>query len=202
MRPQLNSDTLGGLDARAMDTSSREAKAEWRQQQRSSARAAFPLSDDQLQQMFDWVDRHLETERCDHTLRFTLGWLSAAGLSGERTITWLREHGGYCDCEVIANAADHWEQNRGLGLEVPDGWAVTYSDPSLAGDDWEPKEDLLQLRHAGLNRLADLGWYVDHFRICILQDDFDGELLREVAVQDLESARSALRALLLRFGKP
>jgi len=122
-----------------------------------------------------------------------------AGLSSERTVEWLREHGGHCDCEVIANAAEHWEENRGLGLEVPDGWSVIYSDPSLAGDDWESKEDLLQLRHARLNRLADLGWYVDHFRIYILQDDFHGELLSDVRAKDAASARSALHALLTRF---
>lgn len=28
------------------------------------------------------------------------------------TIAWLKANGGYCDCEVVTNAADHWEQNR------------------------------------------------------------------------------------------
>jgi hypothetical protein len=27
-------------------------------------------------------------------------------------LAWLAENGGYCDCEVAGNAADHWEQNR------------------------------------------------------------------------------------------
>jgi hypothetical protein len=27
-------------------------------------------------------------------------------------IGWLTDNGGYCDCEVEGNAADHWEQNR------------------------------------------------------------------------------------------
>lgn len=87
-------------------------------------------------------------------------------------------------------------------MHVPDGWVVTYADPSLAGDDWERKEDLLQLRHAGLNRLADLGWYVDQFRICVFQGDFQGEFLGDVRVQDSESARSALHALLVQFANP
>jgi hypothetical protein len=155
-----------------------------------------------MQQLFEFVDRHLETERCDHSLRLTRSWLADAGLSSDRTVEWLRERGGHCDCEVVANAMEYWEENRGLGVEVPNGWAVIYSDPSLAGDDWEPKEDLLQLRHAGLNRLADLGWYGDHFRIYIMQDDFHGELLGDVLAQDPESARSALRALLARFANP
>jgi hypothetical protein len=182
-----------------MDTSSREAKAKWQAQQRILARAAFPLPDDQLQRLFDYVDAQLDLEPCDHTLRSTLGWLDDHGHSPTRTVDWLREHGGYCDCEVVANASDHWDQNRGLDVQVPDGWVVTYSDPSVAGDDREPKEDLLQLHHAGHNRIADLGWYIDHFRVRILQGDFNGELLAEVRVQDQQAALSALRSLLLRF---
>jgi Protein of unknown function (DUF2695) len=25
---------------------------------------------------------------------------------------WLENNGGFCDCEVILNARDHWEENR------------------------------------------------------------------------------------------
>jgi len=185
-----------------MDMSSKQAKAKWQAQQRVLARTAFPIADDQLQQLFEYVDSHLETERCDHSLRLTLGWFASTGQSSERTVEWLREHGGHCDCEVIANAAAHWDENRGLGVDIPEGWAVTYAEPSLAGDDWELKEDLLQLRHTRLNRLADLGWYVDQFRIHILQGDFQGEFLGDGCARDSASARAALGALLVRFGKP
>jgi hypothetical protein len=143
----------------------------------------------------------LEVEPCDdHTLRLTLGWLADHSHSSTRTLEWLGEHGGYCDCEVVVgNAFDHWEQNRGLGVQIPDGWVVTYADPSLAGDAWETQGGLLQLHDAGRNRIADLGWYIDYFRVLILQDDFDGEQLSEVRAQDQEAALSALRSLLLRF---
>jgi len=29
-----------------------------------------------------------------------------------RRLDWLKEHDGFCDCEVLANALDHWQQNR------------------------------------------------------------------------------------------
>ena len=182
-----------------MDASSREAKTKWQAQQRFLARAAFPLPDNELQQLFDHVDARLENDPCDHTLSLTTGWLADHGHANSRTVDWLREHGGHCDCEVVANALDHWDQNRGLGVQIPDGWAVTYADPSLAGGDWELKEDLLQLQHVGQNRLADLGWYVDHFRILVFQDSFDGERLADASVQDPKSALSTLRALMLQF---
>ncbi len=28
------------------------------------------------------------------------------GLDVERIVSWLRKHGGYCDCEVLANVED------------------------------------------------------------------------------------------------
>jgi hypothetical protein len=30
------------------------------------------------------------------------------GLAVEKTVPWLREQGGYCDCEVLANVEDRF----------------------------------------------------------------------------------------------
>jgi len=87
-------------------------------------------------------------------------------------------------------------------ISVPDGWTITYCDPTLASDDWEAKEDLLQLRHSGLDRLVDLGWYSDGFRIYVFQGDFQGTLLNERRARDVQTARSVLHALLLQFAQP
>lgn len=41
---------------------------------------------------------------CDHTLRRTKEFLSAAeGGDTTGSVAWLRERGGYCDCEVLMN---------------------------------------------------------------------------------------------------
>ncbi len=43
---------------------------------------------------------------------FAAEWLAANEQSVVEVLAWLNKHGGYCDCEVVANAADHWEQYR------------------------------------------------------------------------------------------
>lgn len=84
-------------------------------------------------------------------------------------------------------------------FEFPDGWRLTYADSSLGSGAWELKEDLLQLHHPGLGRLADVGWYRDHFRTVIFQGDFHGELLSEVRTTERESVLPMLRVLLEKF---
>jgi hypothetical protein len=59
-----------------------------------------------LKQLFDWVDAKLQDEGCDHTLRHSASFLRRRGIPEDEVIAWLEEEGGYCDCEVIANAED------------------------------------------------------------------------------------------------
>jgi hypothetical protein len=95
-----------------MDSADRNRKRAWKDEQRTSTRAAFPLQSDALEQLFTALDSALEQSGCDHTLRFTEQWLAANVPDREPTIAWLNNHGGFCDCEVIANVFDHCEQNR------------------------------------------------------------------------------------------
>ena len=85
---------------------------EWARTERVAARMKFPLPDHQLQALFAYVNEHLEGEGCDHSCRFMEGWLSNNGITADPVRTWLEENGGYCDCEVIANAVEAWENNR------------------------------------------------------------------------------------------
>lgn len=65
-----------------------------------------------LESLFESVDLKVKGQGCDHTLRFTEAWLSANEQPAEKVLIWLNEHGGFCDCEVLANALNFWEQNR------------------------------------------------------------------------------------------
>ena len=53
-----------------------------REEQRAKARAALPLSEDQLRALFDTLDRELRIEGCDRTLRLTRRFLEQQGLRG------------------------------------------------------------------------------------------------------------------------
>ena len=95
-----------------MDTGDRERKRAWKAQQRQLAQAAFPISSELLQAMFETVEAQVDENGCDHTLRFTNQWIADEQQPMDKIAPWLAQHGGFCDCEVIANAFDHWEQNR------------------------------------------------------------------------------------------
>ena len=95
-----------------MDEADRDRKRAWKSSERQTARAAFPLSDDLLEDLFAHVSAAVEQSGCDHTLRATEAWLASKKVDHDVVKNWLAENGGYCDCEVEANAADHWEQNR------------------------------------------------------------------------------------------
>ncbi len=88
--------------------SRKEKLHEWRSQQRAAARAKLPLSDAQMQAMFDMLDIELPRQGCNHTLRIVQEWTEAQGLSFEAVAAWCRENGGCCDCEVLANCEACW----------------------------------------------------------------------------------------------
>jgi hypothetical protein len=95
-----------------MDTSDRGRKKAWKLQQRKLAQDRFPIPDALLESLFQAVDTQVEDSGCDHTLRFTQAWIAEHKQPEAEILAWLREHGGFCDCEVLLNSVDHWEQNR------------------------------------------------------------------------------------------
>jgi hypothetical protein len=57
-----------------------------------------------LAQLGRYLEQRLDEEPCDHTLRHTKHWLSEQRLRNiPKILAGLRNHGGYCDCEVAAN---------------------------------------------------------------------------------------------------
>jgi hypothetical protein len=91
----------------------KEMLRQWKEDQRAAARAELPLPDEQLQALFDALDRKLAIRGCDHSRRLTRSFLEQRGLPVDEVFSWLDEHGGYCDCEVLFNVAEHWERCRG-----------------------------------------------------------------------------------------
>jgi hypothetical protein len=81
---------------------------ELKAKERSQFIASVPVPASAVRELFDYLDRG--DEPCDNTLSQTLGFLKERGLVEERVVPWLEEHGGYCDCEVLANVEDVWNQ--------------------------------------------------------------------------------------------
>jgi hypothetical protein len=75
----------------------RENEREWSELSRSP---------EQLAELRGYLDAELERAGCDHTLRDTRKWLAEMGIKNTgRVLDALRNRGGYCDCEVLANVA-------------------------------------------------------------------------------------------------
>jgi len=77
---------------------------------RAEEAARMPITKQQLKGLFDHLDGAL-IEGCDHTLRFTETYLRSQGLFEVTIFPWLKEYGGYCDCEVLANVEEHWGES-------------------------------------------------------------------------------------------
>ena len=67
------------------------------------------MSANQFKELFDYLDEQLEQEGCDDTLSLTESYLDKKGIEHKKVVGWLEENGGYCDCEVLANVEEKFE---------------------------------------------------------------------------------------------
>lgn len=71
-----------------------------------------PLPGPTLAALFDHLCAKIEEEGCDFTLRYSKAFLGEHTLDVDAVVVWLRESGGYCDCEVLANVPKGSEAPR------------------------------------------------------------------------------------------
>jgi hypothetical protein len=74
---------------------------------------------EQLSALFDWLDAEVAHRGCDHSLRLVREWCHQAAVDARPLELWLRENGGCCDCEALANAAQAFEE----ACREPGDWA-------------------------------------------------------------------------------
>lgn len=73
--------------------------------------SSLPMRIDNFKRLFDYLDNELRTLECvdDHTI--TRNYLTNIGIENtEEILVWLIDHDGYCDCEVLANVEEQFEQ--------------------------------------------------------------------------------------------
>ena len=85
---------------------------EWKEQQRATARAKFPLPEEQLSALFDALEVELPRRGCNHSLRLVREWCGRVGVEAGPVEAWLHDNGGHCDCEALANAEQEFEEAR------------------------------------------------------------------------------------------
>lgn len=77
------------------------------QKQTSTPGDEPPISNVDLKGLFEFLDKP-NSPPCDHDHSETVEFLNSRKLPVESTLNWLRENGGFCDCEVIFNVTDKW----------------------------------------------------------------------------------------------
>lgn len=90
-----------------MDKSKRkELQKKYVEEQKKDFIENIPFSPSLFESLFNYLDEVLEEHGCDDTLKYTERFLEDNELPVKKSLNWLRDNGGFCDCEVLANVED------------------------------------------------------------------------------------------------
>lgn len=66
----------------------------------------------EVMSLFEYLETELEKNGCDHSRRYTKQWLSAniPSEKHEAVLSEMEDMGGYCDCEVLMNCYEEYEE--------------------------------------------------------------------------------------------
>jgi hypothetical protein len=87
-----------------------------------------PISEEDLYSLFDWLDHRLPTLQhrdCNKgTFQETIQFLEENELKKSKVLPWLKDHGGYCDYQILFNVRKQWEdfvdsRQRNFRIEAP-----------------------------------------------------------------------------------
>jgi hypothetical protein len=70
--------------------------------------AALPASKERIEDLFDYIETRLESESCNHSLRFAMQFMMEKRLDFPKVTGWLNNNGGYCDCKVMEEITSKW----------------------------------------------------------------------------------------------
>ena len=75
-----------------------------------------PIAYVDLRSLFERLDRVSSSGyECDHAFTQTTRFLEERNLRVAPMLSWLGQNGAGCDCEVMFNVAQQWEERVGYG---------------------------------------------------------------------------------------
>lgn len=90
----------------------KQIKRELKQKAQDEFEKNLPMSRINFQDLFNYLDEKLSEVECDDTFKTTKEFLNNNGIKDLNKIeNWLKENGGYCDCEVLYNIEEKFEDN-------------------------------------------------------------------------------------------
>lgn len=88
----------------------KELKAKFKQQEKEIFFDSLPFEKEKFEELFDYLDEYSEENSCDHTNKATISFLEKNNLPVEKSLEWMKEYWGYCDCEILANVESSFER--------------------------------------------------------------------------------------------
>ncbi|MDN3691200.1 DUF2695 domain-containing protein [Chryseobacterium tructae] len=83
---------------------------ELREKKQKEFEQSLPMDREIFENLFDYLDNQLEENNCDDTNKLTLEFLVKNKIENiETVLNWFAENGGYCDCEILANVEEKFE---------------------------------------------------------------------------------------------
>ena len=84
---------------------SKEEKNALKKAWKTAQRKEYILTEENVQELFEYLEEQLDNFCCDHTLHYTEQWLKdhISQELIESAIAEITDMGGYCDCEVLLN---------------------------------------------------------------------------------------------------
>ena len=69
---------------------------------------SLPTGQEDIEGLFDFLERKLERQECNHSLRFAMQYMMEERLNFPKLSAWLQRNGGFCDCKVLEQIAPEW----------------------------------------------------------------------------------------------
>lgn len=85
----------------------KELLKQYKKQQREKFISSLPMPVEGFMALFDYLD--IDYEKCEGDLRKTIAFLEENHYPVEKVVDWLRKNGAGCDCEVLFNVEEQFE---------------------------------------------------------------------------------------------
>ena len=92
-------------------TDNKKMRQHYKDLQRQAFESSLPMARELFLDLFDYLNEQSETTGCNHDFSLTEQFLRDKQVNNvEEVLEFLRENGGYCDCEVIFNVEEKFEE--------------------------------------------------------------------------------------------
>ena len=84
-------------------------KKAYKERELKAVKESLPMKAVDFFPLFDFLDNELSEKGCQHDFSLLESYCKQKGIDFSVLAEWFKEQGGFCDCEIIANAEEQFE---------------------------------------------------------------------------------------------